>query len=89
MVIDADLAKLVDYHGNAPAVLGSQDSIEKGGFSGSEKACKNRNGHSLFVHGLRALEFPLRLFSKSNNEPTSSQRLTCAAGFPFREDDPT
>lgn len=82
MMIDADLAKFVDYDGNAPAVFGGQDPVKKGRFAGSEKARENRNGHSLFVHLLHALEFPLGLFSKGSNEPAASQ-LCMGSGLCF------
>ncbi len=37
MVIDADLAELVDDDGDPPAMIGGQDAIEQRGFAGAQK----------------------------------------------------
>ena len=37
MMIDADFAELVDDDGDAPAMIGGQDAIEKRGFAGAQK----------------------------------------------------
>ena len=38
MMVDADLAELIDDDGNAPAVISGQNAIQKGGFAGAEKS---------------------------------------------------
>src|SRR6476469_10454311 len=73
MMIDADLAELIDDDGDAPAVIGSQNSVQQCRFSGAEKTGENSHRHSLIVNFRHALEILLRLFSKGNNESESSQ----------------
>ena len=38
MMIDADLAELIDDDGDAPAMVGGQDAIEERGFAGAKKS---------------------------------------------------
>ena len=57
MMVDADLAELVDDHGDAAAVLGGQDAVEQRGFARAEESGQDDDG------GLRA----------TLSRPTSSQ----------------
>ena len=44
LVVDADLAELVDDHGIFLAVLLGEDAVEEGGLAGAEIACEDGDG---------------------------------------------
>src|SRR5262245_53653432 len=75
MMIDADLAELVDDNRDAATVIRGQDTVQECRLSGAEKTGQNSHGYSLIINFRHALEIPLRLFSKGNNDSESSQLL--------------
>jgi hypothetical protein len=56
-MVDADLAELVDNHGDAPSVLGRENAVQKRRFAGAEKSRQHGYGYALvllFSHRVKA-----------------------------------
>ena len=50
MMIDADLAELINDDGNASAVIGRQNSVQQCRLSGPEKTRQNSHRDSLIIN---------------------------------------